>query len=353
MSSVEFKGYAISDPKNWSDFNVIEFKPKEFEDTDIEIAITHCGVCGSDVHTITGGWGEAPFPLVVGHEVVGKVTRVGSKVKGFKVGDRAGIGAQIGSCYSCRACKTDNENYCPKSISTYASKYPDGTLAQGGYSTAIRGNEQFVFAIPDKLESRDAASMLCAGLTVFSPLKRNGAGPGKKVGIVGIGGLGHYAILFGKALGAEIYAFTHNKDKVEDIKKMGADHVVVTDDKGKFAKDLAQTLDLIVSTRDVAEGMPLQQYLSMLWVHGRFVTVGLPDKPLPQLSPFDFNPNGCYLGSTHIGSKKEAIEMLQLAADKNIKPWIEELPMKEAKQAVERLKRNDVRYRFVLTQDLA
>ncbi|TFK57318.1 NADPH-dependent alcohol dehydrogenase [Heliocybe sulcata] len=353
MSSVEFKGYAVTDTNKWSQFSVIDFQPKKFEDTDVEIAITHCGVCGSDLHTITSGWGEVPLPLVVGHEIVGKVTRVGSKVKEFKVGDRAGIGAQIGSCYSCRACKTDNENYCSKGVETYASKYPDGTLTQGGYSTAIRGNEQFVFPIPDKLESRDAASMLCAGLTVFSPLVRNGVGPGTKVGIVGIGGLGHYAVLFGKALGAEVYAFTHDNRKVEDIKKMGADQVTVTDDKGEFANDLAQTLDLIISTRDVAEGMPLQQYLSMLWVHGRLVTVGLPDQPLPQLSAFDLNPNGCYLGSTHIGSKKEAVQMLQLAADKGIKPWIEELPMKEAKQAVERLKRNDVRYRFVLTQDLA
>ncbi|TFK57319.1 NADPH-dependent alcohol dehydrogenase [Heliocybe sulcata] len=353
MSSVEFKGYAISDPKKWNDFSVIEFKPKAFQDTDVEIAITHCGVCGSDVHTITGGWGEAPFPLVPGHEIVGKVTRVGSEVKGFKVGDRAGIGAQIGSCYSCRACKSDNENYCSKSINTYASKYPDGISTQGGYSTAIRGHEQFVFPIPENLESRHAASMLCGGLTVYSPLVRNGAGPGKKVGVVGIGGLGHYAILFGKALGAEMYAFTHSKDKIEDIKKMGADHVVVTDDEGEFAKDLAMSLDLIISTRDVAEGMPLQQYLSMLWIHGHFVTVGLPDKPLPQLSAFDFCPNGCYLGSSAIGSKKEAVEMLQLAADRGIKPWIEELPMKDAKQAVERLKRNDVKYRFVLTQDLA
>lgn len=305
------------------------------------------------VVTFFSSWGEAPFPLVVGHEIVGKVTRVGSQVKEFKVGDRAGVGAQVASCYECRACKSDNENYCPKSLSTYADKYPDGVVTQGGYSTAIRAHEQFVFPIPEALESRYAASMLCAGLTVFSPLKRNGAGPGKKVGIVGIGGLGHYAIMFAKAMGAEVYAFTHDKSKVEDIKKMGADHVIVTDDKGDFAKELAHTLDLIVSTRDVAEGMPLQQYLSMLWVHGRFVTVGLPDKPLPQLTAFDLNPNGCFLGSSHIGSKKEAIEMLQLASDKGIKPWIEELPMKDVKQAVERLKRNDVRYRFILTQDIA
>ncbi|EPQ60834.1 GroES-like protein [Gloeophyllum trabeum ATCC 11539] len=236
-TNVEFKGYAVTDASNWSSFNVIDFQPKTWEDTDIELAITHCGVCGSDVHTITSGWGSFPTPLVVGHEIIGKVTRVGSKVKGFKVGDRAGVGAQIGACYSCRACKTDNEQYCPKKINTYAGEYPDGVKTQGGYSMAIRAHEQFVFPIPEKLESRYAASMLCAGLTVYSPLKRHGAGPGKKVGILGIGGLGHYAVLFAKAMGSEVYAFTHSESKVEDIKKMGADHVIVTDEaSGKLSR---------------------------------------------------------------------------------------------------------------------
>lgn len=352
-TNVEFKGYAVTDASNWSSFNVIDFQPKTWEDTDIELAITHCGVCGSDVHTITSGWGSFPTPLVVGHEIIGKVTRVGSKVKGFKVGDRAGVGAQIGACYSCRACKTDNEQYCPKKINTYAGEYPDGVKTQGGYSTAIRAHEQFVFPIPEKLESRYAASMLCAGLTVYSPLKRHGAGPGKKVGILGIGGLGHYAVLFAKAMGSEVYAFTHSESKVEDIKKMGADHVIVTDEEGEFTKPLTQALDLIISTRDVSDNMPLNMYLKMLWVHGKFISVGLPDKPLPQVMAFDFEANGCFMGGSHIGNKKEAIEMLNLAAAKGIKPWIEELPMKDAQQAVERVKRNDVRYRIILTQDLA
>ncbi|EPQ51237.1 GroES-like protein [Gloeophyllum trabeum ATCC 11539] len=349
MSQVEFKGYAALDGQSWGGLKVIDIKPKTWKETDVEITITHCGrvarVCGSDVHTITEGWGKVPFPLVVGHEIVGKVTRVGSEVKDLKVGDRAGVGALIGGCYSCRACRSDNENYCPRSVLTYADRYPDGMVTQGGYASAIRAHEQFVFPIPDGVESRDAASMLCGGLTIYSPLKRNGAGPGKKVGIVGIGGIGHYGILFGKAMGAEVYAFTHDESKVEDIKKMGADH-------GDFAKPLARTLDLIISTRDVAEGMPLQQYLSMLWVHGKFITVGLPDGPLPQLSAFDLNPNGCFLGGSRVGSKREAAEMLGLAAEKGIRPWIEEMPMREAAQAIQRLKRNDVRYRFVLTQDL-
>ncbi|KZO92823.1 NADPH-dependent alcohol dehydrogenase [Calocera viscosa TUFC12733] len=351
-SQVPFKGYAVTNPKAWSDFDVIDFKPKNFKDTDVEIAITHCGVCGSDVHTITSGWGDIEPPLIVGHEIVGKATKVGSAVNGIKVGDRVGVGAQIGSCLECEACHTDNEQYCPKGIDTYNAEYPDGVKTMGGYSTAIRAHERFVFPIPDAMESKHAASMLCAGLTVYSPLVRDGCGPGKKVGIVGIGGLGHYAIMFAKALGAEVYAFTHSDSKTQDIKKMGADHVIVTDKDGEFAKPLAQKLHLIVSTRDVADDMPLVDYISMLWVQGHMIQVGLPDKPFPPIPGFAFTTNGSLFGGSKIGSKKEALAMLKLAAEKGVKPWIEELPMSKAGEAVERLKKNDVRYRFVLTQDL-
>jgi len=351
MAQVEFTGYAVTDTKKWSDFEVVKYPSKNWEETDVEIAITHCGVCGSDVHTITGGWGDIDTPLVVGHEIVGVAKRVGSQVKGIKVGDRVGVGAQISSCYTCKLCKTDNENYCPEQIDTYGAKYKDGVKTMGGYSTGIIANELFVFPIPEAIASEDACSMLCAGLTVYSPLLRNGAGPGKKVGIIGIGGLGHYAVLFAKALGAEVYAFTSSNHKVDDIKKLGADHVVVASGED-FAKPLAFELDLIVSTRDVAEGFPLQEYMSTLKVHGRFVTVGLPDEPLPGLKAFAFLTNGCFLGGSHIGSKAEALQMLDLAAKKGIKPWIEVLPMKDAKKAVEGVKNNKVKYRYVLKQDL-
>jgi len=351
---LEFKGYAITseDPAKWSDFTVIPFTPKSFSATDVELRITHCGVCGSDIHTITAGWGAFERPLIVGHEIVGIVTRVGEKVKSIKPGDRVGIGAQIASCGECRACKTDNEQYCPDSIETYNQTYADGVRTMGGYSTAIRADERFVFPIPAGLSSADAASMFCAGLTVYSPLVRNGAGPGKKVGVVGIGGLGHYAILFAKALGAEVYAFSSSPSKVDDIKSMGADHIVVTDDEGKFAEKYKETLDLIISTRDSVQTMPLAAFLSMLWVGGKLVTVGLPDDPFPALSGMDFTSNAALFGGSNLGCKKEAMEMLHLAAKKGIKPWIEELPMRDCKKAVEGVKANKVRYRYVLSQDL-
>ncbi|KAJ3551207.1 hypothetical protein NM688_g4840 [Phlebia brevispora] len=195
--------------------------------------------------------------------------------------------------------------------------------------------------------------MLCGGLTVFSPLKTNGAGPGKRVGIVGIGGLGHYAILFAKALGAEVVAFTHTKDKMDDAKKLGADHVVDTTNQD-FAKPYATSLDLIVSTMDVTPALPLKELLSMLYVHGRLVDVGIPDmdKPMPTLHAFDLVPNGAYIGGSHVGSKTECMEMLKLAAEKGVKPWIEELPMSQVKDAIQGVLHNKVRYRYVLTQDL-
>ncbi|KAH9947617.1 GroES-like protein [Amylocystis lapponica] len=351
---LEFKGYALTDPSKWSALNVTSFQPKTFQPEDVEIAITHCGVCGSDIHTLRQSWGESKLPLVVGHEIVGKVTRVGDKVSGIKPGDRVGVGAQIGSCMKCRACKTHYENYCPQSINTYNSEYPDGIVSQGGYSTAIRAHQQYVFPIPDGIESRHAASMLCAGLTVFSPLKTYGAGPGKKVGIVGIGGLGHYAVLFAKAMGAEVYAFTHDQSKVDDIKKMGADHVIDTAKKD-YAKSYAGMLDLIVSTRDsYGAGASMGDYLSMLFVHGKFISVGIPDSddPLPSLHPFDFASNGCLIGGSKIGSKKDCLEMLELARAKGVKPWIEELPMKDVQKALKAVHENTVRYRYVLTQDL-
>ncbi|TFK82821.1 GroES-like protein [Polyporus arcularius HHB13444] len=352
---IEFKGYALTDPTKWTDLKVIEFQPKTFQADDVELTITHCGVCGSDVHTLTQGWGDAKLPLVAGHEIVGLVTRVGDNVKEFKPGDRVGVGAQIGSCLSCRACKDGYENYCLQAISTYNAEYPDGVVTQGGYSTAIRAHQQFVFPIPKEIDSVHAASMLCAGLTVYSPLKTHGCGPGKKVGIVGIGGLGHYAVLWAKAMGAEVYAFTHDDSKVDDIKKMGADHIVNTQKK-EFWKDYPQTFDILLSTRDVmGDKMPLGDFLSMLYVHGRFITVGLPDSddPLPSLHAFDFTSNGCLVGGGHIGSKQECLEMLELARSKGIKPWVEEMPMHDVGKALQNVHDNKVRYRYVLTQDLA
>ncbi|KAJ1308057.1 hypothetical protein OPQ81_002124 [Rhizoctonia solani] len=340
MSETQFKGYAIHDKKKWSDLKPVEIKPKKWQEEDIDIAITHCGVCGSDIHTLTNGWGNLDhLPLVVGHEIIGKAVRVGSiaaERTGFKVGDRVGVGAHIWSC----------------GLDTYNSPYPDGIISQGGFSTAIRADHRFVFPIPEKLKSEHAASMLCAGLTVFSPLVRNGCGPGKKVGIVGLGGLGHYGIMFAKALGAEVYVLSHSPHKEDDAKKLGADHFIVTSDKSQMEK-IQFSLNLIISTVDVTEGYPLKDFLSLLFVNGTFVNVGIPDKPLPQIGPFDIVSNGTHLAGSLIGSKKEAIQMLELAAEKGIEPWVELMPMSKVKEAVEGMKAGKAKYRYILVQDFA
>ncbi|KAK9893871.1 NADPH-dependent alcohol dehydrogenase [Cystobasidium minutum MCA 4210] len=350
---MSFKGYAIEDPKKWTDFKVIDFHSKKMEDYDVEIKISYCGVCGSDIHTITGGWGEIITPLITGHEIVGKVTAVGPKVKEFKVGDRAGVGAQVWSCMDCNRCKNNNENYCKKMVDTYNAKYPHtGEIAHGGYSSGIRAHQQFVFKIPEGLEDKYAAPMLCGGLTVFSPLKRHGAAPGKKVGVIGLGGLGHFAVLFAVSyFKCDVTVFSHSDNKKEDAKKMGAQHFVNTSHEN-WVKEAGEDFDVIISTRDVAEGFPLADFLSILNVHGTLNMVGLPDKELPGMMAQGFVSNAANLSGSHIGSKEEVIEMLQGAADNGIKSWIEELPMSQASKAVQGVKDNKVRYRYVLKQDL-
>ncbi|PPQ67331.1 hypothetical protein CVT26_007252 [Gymnopilus dilepis] len=346
MSELKFKGYAIEDTSKWDQFKLIDFEPKPFGDTDVEIKIEYCGVCGSDVHTITGGWGQPNLPLVVGHEIAGIATRVGSKVTTVKPGDRVGVGAQVCSCGQCHLCKHSNEQYCPKRVFTYNAKYESGLVTQGGYSTAIRCDERFVFPIPENLKLEEAAPLFCGGLTVFSPLIRNGTGPGKKVGIVGIGGLGHLAIQFAKALGAdEVVVFSHSKRKEEDALRLGGTKFIVPE-KG-FEKDLHASLDLILCTANVADGIPLNEYISTLAPGGRFVMVALPESELPSLGATTL-VTGTYYGGSLLGSKEEALQMLKLASEKGIKPWIEVLPMKEAGQAVRNVKEGKGRYRYVL-----
>ncbi|KAF2479095.1 NADPH-dependent medium chain alcohol dehydrogenase [Neohortaea acidophila] len=344
------EGFMIHDTKKWTEFKKDEFPLKPFGDRDIDIAIDCCGVCASDVHTINGGWGEAPVPICVGHEVIGKAIKVGKDVKTIKVGDRVGVGAQIGADLTCNQCKADQENYCPNMVDTYGSNWPDGTKTQGGYSSHIRSHEYFTFKIPDALESENAAPMLCAGLTVYSPLVRLGCGPGKKVAISGVGGLGHYAVLFAKALGAEVYVLSHSADKEKAVREMGADHFININEKD-WHKPYNFTFDFILNTADAVHKFNLPNYFSTLKVNGTFHCVGFGDHPLPTLNAQDFAPNGNYLGASHIGNRPEMLAMLDLAAKQNIKSWIEKVPISEAgiAKAVQGVSDNKVRFRYVLT----
>lgn len=348
----KFTGFQVKSAETWTEFHKQEFDAKPFGDYDVDIQIEACGICASDLHTINGDWGSDVYPLCAGHEIVGKAIKVGPKVTLVKQGQRVGVGAQIWSCLDCRQCKADNENYCKHQVDTYGAQYPGlDVVTQGGYSSHVRAHEHWVFPIPDAIASTAAAPMLCAGITVYSPLVRNGCGPGKKVGIVGIGGLGHFGVLFANALGAEVYAISRSRSKEKDALAMGAKALIATNEDG-WEEPHNMTFDLIVNTANSFEGLELSKYLSLLDVGGHWVSVGLPPSDQSvSIKNVDFTPNACMIGASHIGSRKETLEMLQLAADKGVKTWVEEVPLsaKSLSESVQKLQKHDVHYRFCLT----
>ncbi|KAI9845112.1 MAG: hypothetical protein M1838_001901 [Thelocarpon superellum] len=330
------------------------YEPKAFQENDVDIRVTHCGICGSDLHTLRSGWAPTTYPCCVGHEIVGTAVRVGSKAEGgIKVGDRVGVGAQSSSCLKadCEECSTGRESYCQHFIDTYNGTYPDGKTSYGGYSDYARVPSHFVLKIPDALSSEAAAPMLCGGITVYSPLKKGGAGPGKKVGIVGIGGLGHFGLLFAKALGcSKIVAISRSSGKKADALKMGADDFIATGEDPDWAKKHSRSLDLIVCTVSSAD-MPLTKYLQLLRTSGQFTQVGAPEDKIPGFNVFSLIKKGNTIGGSSIGSPHEIREMLELAATKQIKPWTEARPLKDANQAVKDLADGKPRYRYVLVNE--
>ncbi|KAL5624872.1 hypothetical protein BROUX41_004932 [Berkeleyomyces rouxiae] len=343
-----FQGFAITAPDKYEKPVLQEFKPKPFGEHDIDIKIEACGVCGSDLHTANGGWENDKWPIIPGHEIIGTAVRVGDKVTTVKPGDRVGVGAQILSCLECADCKSHNETYCAQWVHTYGDEYRDGTLSQGGYSSHVRAHEFYTFPIPEQLKSAEAAPLLCAGITAYSPLRRNGAGPGKKVGIVGVGGLGHFGIQFAKALGADVYALSHSARKKDDALAMGAKEVIITGEEG-WDKPHRRTFDLIVSTANVFD-FDVGKYLGLLKVHSKFISIGLPDGDGWKIKPQDLMTNGVFIGSSHLGSRKEILEMLQLVVDKGVKTWVETMPLsaENVGKALAKLRDGKVRYRTTL-----
>ncbi|KAK6087183.1 NADP-dependent alcohol dehydrogenase (zinc-binding dehydrogenase) [Seiridium cupressi] len=353
-NSYKFQGWLGLGPNTEEgNFQWDEFSPKTWEDDDVDIEISHCGICATDVDYLQNGSGITLYPCIVGHEIVGKAVRVGADVKHIEVGDRVGVGAQAHSCLrpECEACATGQENYCARGfVTTYSAKYPnDKGIAYGGYATHNRSKGHFVFPIPDALDSADVAPMLCAGITVYTPLKRNGCGPGKTVGIIGVGGLGHFDILFAKALGADkVVALSRKAEKRNDCLEMGADVYIATDDDDGWAAKHARTLGLIVSAVS-SEYMPLTQYLGLLKIHGSHIQVGTGyNGKLPTIDAFSLLMSGVHIGGSVIGSPTEIREMLQLAVDKNINPWVQSRPMADANNAVKDMAAGKARYRYVL-----
>lgn len=330
-----------------------EFKPKTWEETDVDIEISHCGVCASDIHVLRSGWGATNYPVVVGHEIVGKAVKVGSQVKHVKVGDRVGVGAQSGSCANqkgdCEACADGDSQHCSHGVTTFDAPWPvDGSMSKGGYATYWRGMGRCVVQIPDALPSDVAAPMLCGGVTVYSPLTQHGAGPTKKVGIIGIGGLGHFGILSAKALGcAKIVAISRSSTKKEDALKMGATDFIATDEDKDWASKHAGSLDIIVSTVSSPK-MPLGDYLSLLGYKGRFVQVGAPEDVVPGFNCFSLIAKRASMWGSMIGSPQEIQKMLEFFAEKGVKTWNVNRPMKDANKVIVDMDEGKARYRYVL-----
>ncbi len=313
---------------------------------DVEIEILYCGVCHSDLHQARNDWHGTTYPCVPGHEIVGKVTAVGAHVTKFKTGDLAAIGCMVDSCRECEQCKNDLEQFCDASP-TYTYNSPDkhlGGRTYGGYSEHIVVDEHFVLRVPSNLDLAATAPLLCAGITTYSPLKHWKVGAGSRVGVVGIGGLGHMAVKLAKAMGAYVVAFTTSASKMEEAKRLGADEAVVSTDKEAMTKH-GKSLHVIVDT--VAAVHDVNMYLSLLKLDGALVLVGLPDSALP-VQPFNIVTNRRIFTGSSIGGIAETQEMLDFCSKHNIVADIELIDIQQINEGYERMLKGDVRYRFVI-----
>jgi uncharacterized zinc-type alcohol dehydrogenase-like protein len=312
---------------------------------DVLIEIQYAGICHSDIHTVNGDWGPQPFPVVPGHEIVGIVTEVGSDVTRHQVGGRVGVGCMVNSCRECANCRNGDEQYCLKGmVPTYAGTDRDGSTTQGGYSTHVVVDADYVLSVPEDLDAVAAAPLLCAGITTYAPLRRWGAGPGKKVAIVGLGGLGHMAVKIAHAMGAEVTVLSQSLKKQEDGLRLGADEYYATSDPDTF-EHLAGRFDLIVNT--VSAKIDVDAYLGLLAVDGALVNVGAPAEPL-SLNVFSLIGAGRSFAGSMIGGIALTQEMLDFCAEHNIAAEVEVISADQVNEAYERVLASDVRYRFVI-----
>jgi uncharacterized zinc-type alcohol dehydrogenase-like protein len=312
---------------------------------DVQIDIRFCGICHSDIHQVDQDWGRGLFPMVPGHEIAGVVTAVGPAVTRFAAGDRVGVGCFVDSCGECEQCTAGEEPFCAKGVvATYNHHDYSGEPTYGGYSESIVVTERFVVRIPDALELDVAAPLLCAGITMYNPLKRWNAGPGRQVAIVGMGGLGHVGVQLAAAMGAEVTVLSQTLSKQADGLRFGASHYHATSDKATF-KQLRGTLDLIVNT--VSANLDLDAYLGLLKPGGALVSVGLPSEP-DSFSAFSLIGRNRILAGSNVGGLPATQEMLDFCAEHGIAPAIEVIGADQVGEAYERVTRSDVRYRFVI-----
>ncbi|MGM8932368.1 NAD(P)-dependent alcohol dehydrogenase [Salinicola halophyticus] len=339
------KGYAAHSAT--SPLEAWDFERRAPRPDDVSIEILYCGVCHSDLHFAQDDWGMASYPVVPGHEIVGRVTAVGDKVANYQVGDMVGVGCMVDSCRQCQACNDGLENYCAEGfVMTYGSPDKhDGTLTQGGYSDSVVVSERFVVRIPDKLDIKSAAPILCAGITTYSPLKHYGVKPGDKVGIIGMGGLGHMGVKLAKALGAEVTLFTRSESKKAEAKQQGADHVVISTNEDEMGA-ITETFDFMLDTVPVQHD--INPYLNALKPDGTHILVGLLEPIDPAISGANLVFRRRVLAGSLIGGMPETQEVLDFCAEKGITCDVEMINIDQINEAWERMQKGDVKYRFVI-----
>ncbi|HEY0161297.1 MAG TPA: NAD(P)-dependent alcohol dehydrogenase [Edaphobacter sp.] len=314
-----------------------KFNPGEIQENEVEIKVSHCGICYSDVHLIDNDWGISKYPFIPGHEIVGTIVEVGSGVKSLSVGERVGVGWQADSCGICEWCRKGEEHLCPQSQPTCVGR-------NGGFADRVRVNWRFAIPLPRVLESENAAPLLCAGITVYAPLRNYGVRPSSRVGVIGIGGLGHLGIQFARAFGAEVTAFSTSKEKEIEAKELGAHHFVHTRDTGALKK-VAGSFDFLLST--VNADQDWISYVNALRPNGVLCLVGAPPSGMQLQVPALIGGQRAVAGSS-TGSPKDLYEMLDVAARHNVRAITESFAMAKANDAVLKVKKNQVRYRAVL-----
>lgn len=336
-------GYAAHDKK--SPLVPFNFDRREPGPNDVVVEIAYSGICHSDIHQVRDEWGQSIYPMVPGHEIVGHVTAVGASVTKFKKGDLAGVGVMVDSCRICENCKAEAQPYCVKGmVGTYNARDYKGELTFGGYSNNIVVDEKYTHTISPKLNLAAVAPLLCAGITTYSPMRHWNVGKGKKVGVVGLGGLGHMGLKFAHSFGAHVVQFTTSESKIEDAKKLGADEVVISNDADAMAKH-AGSFDFILDC--VSAEHNLNDYLNLLRLDGTLCSVGLPEQPL-SIAPFAILANRRSLSGSMIGGMAETQEMLDYCAEHNIVSDIELTSIDKLPEAYERVIKGDVKYRFVI-----
>ncbi len=341
--STTARAYGATSPSD--PLHPLTIERRELGPRDVHIDVKFCGVCHSDIHTVRGDWGEVVYPMVPGHEIAGIVTAVGDEVTKHSVGDRVGVGCQVNSCRECANCRAGREQYCiPGNTQTYNGVDADGTPTHGGYSSDIVVDEHFVLSIPDGLELDQAAPLLCAGITTYSPLNHWNAGPGKQVAVIGLGGLGHMAVKIANAMGAEVTVLSQTLSKQDDGLRMGATAYYATSDPRTF-DELAGRFDLIINT--VSAAIDINGLIGILATDGALVNVGAPSEPLPVGVFGLLMQRRSFAGSAN-GGIPETQQMLDFCAEHGIAPEIERISADQINEAWERVLRSDVRYRFVI-----